>query len=66
MAKAKTKAELLEEIKELKAEIKKFKEYQTEYDSTASVAKALYDSFVKAGFTEEQSIIILVNCFKKI
>ena len=66
MAKTKTKAELLEEIEELKIEIEKLKEYQAEYDSTACGVKALYDSFVKAGFTEEQSLLILVNFFKKI
>ena len=66
MAKTKTKAELLVEIEELKAEIEKLKDYQTEYDNTAAGVKALYDSFVKAGFNEEQALYVLVNFFKKI
>ena len=66
MAKTKTKAELLVEIEELKAEIKELEKYRDEYDNTAAGVKSLYDSFLKAGFNEEQALLILVNFFKKI
>lgn len=70
----KTKAELLEEIKvkeeeirELKKETERLKRYE-QYDEMTGEIKAMYDSFVRSGFTEEQAFKLLntaiVNAFK--
>lgn len=57
----KTKNELLEEIEqkngeieELKADIEKLKKYR-KYDEMADGVKAINDSFVRNGFTEQQA-----------
>lgn len=57
----KTKNELLEEIEqkneeieELKADIEKLEKYR-KYDEMADEVKAINDSFVRSGFTEQQA-----------
>ncbi len=61
----KTKNELLEEIekkneelKNLKAEVEKLEKYK-KYDDCANEVRAMYQSFVNSGFSEEQSFEIL-------
>lgn len=58
---AKTKNELLEEIEQkndeievLKADIEKLEKYR-KYDEMADEVKAINDSFVRSGFTEQQA-----------
>lgn len=58
---AKTKNELLEEIEQknekievLKADIEKLEKYR-KYDEMADEVKAINDSFVRRGFTEQQA-----------
>lgn len=62
---AKTKNELLEEIeqkneelKNLKSEVEKLEKYK-KYDDCANEIRAMYQSFVNSGFTEEQAFEIL-------
>lgn len=57
----KTKNELLEEIEQkneeievLKADIEKLEKYR-KYDEMADEVKAINDSFVRSGFTEQQA-----------
>lgn len=57
----KTKNELLEEIEQkngeievLKADIEKLEKYR-KYDEMADEIKAINDSFVRSGFTEQQA-----------
>lgn len=57
----KTKNELLEEIKQknkeieaLKADIEKLEKYR-KYDEMADEVKAINDSFIRSGFTEQQA-----------
>ena len=57
----KTKNELLEEIEQkngeievLKADIEKLEKYR-KYDEMAGEIKAINDSFVRSGFTEQQA-----------
>lgn len=57
----KTKNELLEEIEQkneeievLKADIEKLEKYR-KYDEMAEEVKAINDSFVRSGFTEQQA-----------
>ena len=50
----KTKAELEAEIKDLKTQLDA-KKKEGQYDDTATELHNMYQSFVKAGFTEEQS-----------
>lgn len=51
---AKTKAELESEIKELKAQISN-QEKVEQCDRAASDLRQMYESYVNAGFTEEQA-----------
>lgn len=58
---AKTKNELLEEIEQkneeievLKADIEKLEKHR-KYDEMADEVKAINDSFVRSGFTEQQA-----------
>lgn len=58
---AKTKNELLEEIEQkngeieaLKADIEKLEKYR-KHDEMADEIKAINDSFVRSGFTEQQA-----------
>lgn len=58
---AKTKNELLEEIEQkngeievLKSDIEKLEKYR-KYDEMAGEIKAINDSFVRSGFTEQQA-----------
>ena len=62
-----TKDELLEaieqkneEIKALKTDIKKLEKYK-QYDEMADESKAIMDSFVRAGFSEEQAFKIFLT-----
>lgn len=64
----KTKAMLLEEIekkndeiKELKKSVEKLDKYKM-YDDDAGEIRALFDSFVNSGFSEEQSFELLRIC----
>ncbi len=57
----KTKNELLEEIEQkneeievLKADIEKLEKYR-KYDEMADEIKAINDSFIRSGFTEQQA-----------
>lgn len=61
----KTKKELLElieekekEISEMRVLVKKAEQYEALDESTQQI-KAMYDSFVNAGFTEEQAFTLL-------
>ena len=61
----KTKNELLEEIeqkneelKNLKSEVEKLEKYK-KYDDCANEIRAMYQSFVNSGFTEDQAFEIL-------
>ena len=61
----KTKAMLEEEldqkraeIEELKKELAKAEKYK-QYDDMAGEVKAIYDSFVNAGFNEDQAFVLL-------
>lgn len=63
----KTKAELIEEIKvkeaeikELKKETERLKRYE-EYDKAADELRALCDSFVRAGFSEQEAFTLLTK-----
>lgn len=58
---ARTKNELIEEIEQkneeieiLKADIEKLEKYR-KYDEMADEVKAINDSFVRSGFTEQQA-----------
>ena len=70
-----TKKELLEMIKEKEADIKslheeidKLEKYK-QYDDNAMEIKALYDSYVNAGFTDRQAFellkILITNATRK-
>jgi len=48
----KTKNELLEEIEALKADIEKLEKYR-KCDEMADEVKAINDSFIRSGFTEQ-------------
>ena len=50
----KTKAELIAEIENLKHQLED-KKKEEQYDDTATELHNMYASYVKAGFTEEQS-----------
>lgn len=61
----KTKNELLEEIEqknteiaELNEEIKKFDKYK-QYDKSADELRALFDSFVRTGFSDDRAFALL-------
>ncbi len=57
---AKTKAELENEIKELKAQISD-QEKVEQYDKMAMDVRNIYDSYLKVGFTEEQAWEMLIT-----
>lgn len=66
----KTKNELLEEIEQkngeievLKADIEKLEKYR-KYDEMADEIKAINDSFVRSGFTEQQSFELTKGAVK--
>ena len=50
----KTKAELLDEIKDLKKEVERL-DRNKQYETTALEVRALYDSFVTAGFNTAEA-----------
>lgn len=56
----KTKAELEQEIKDLKQQLESAKTKES-YDNSAKETKAMYDSYVEAGFTEEQAWTIIMT-----
>lgn len=58
MAERKTKNELMAEIEDLKKNLAKLKKYE-QYAESAEDAKAIYNSFVDAGFTEDQAFALL-------
>lgn len=51
------------EIESLKERISKLAKYE-KYDASADECAAMKDSFVRAGFTEEQAFEILLVCLK--
>lgn len=51
------------EIESLKERIEKLAKYE-KYDESASECAAMKDSFVRAGFTDEQAFKILLVCLK--
>lgn len=66
----KTKNELLEEIEQkngeikvLKADIEKIEKYR-KYDEMADEIKAINDSFVRSGFTEQQAFELTKGALK--
>lgn len=60
----KTKAELEDEIKELKAELARA-DRRAELDKSAGEVKDMYDSFVRAGFSEGQAFEMLITLASK-
>lgn len=54
----KTKAELMEEIKDLNERIKKLDRYK-QYEDAADELAALRDSFVNAGFTKTEAFTMV-------
>lgn len=66
MAKTKTKAELMEELEQVKAELAELeKKYRNDLSATAEGIRDLFNALVEAGFTEEQAILILVSFLRK-
>ena len=63
MTTKKTKAELIEEINKLKEDLVKLEKY-SQYDKCADEFKAIHDSFVRVGFTEEQAFTLLITSMK--
>lgn len=68
----KTKNELLEEIEQkngeievLKADIEKLEKYR-KYDEMADEIKAINDSFVRSGFTEQQAFELTKGTVKAV
>lgn len=65
MAKTMTKAELIEEIEQKNSEIEKLEdeierlEKRSNYKENADELKALYDSYVEAGFEENQAFMLV-------
>jgi uncharacterized membrane-anchored protein YhcB (DUF1043 family) len=66
----KTKQELMDEMKhkeeELEAARKKLARYETykQFDEGAEMVKALYDSYISAGFTAEQAFSLVETSIK--
>lgn len=63
--KTKTKEDLMDdirrknhEISELKEKVKNLERYE-KYDEMADETKAIYDSFIRSGFTEDQAFTLL-------
>lgn len=65
MAKTMTKAELLEEIEKKNSEIEKLEneierlEKSDKYKESADELKSMYDSYIEAGFNENQAFVII-------
>lgn len=63
-----SREELIEEIENLKEEVKKIDKY-SQYDTMAKELAAARDAMVKHGFTEEQAFQIMLaaanNTFKR-
>lgn len=53
-----------QEIKDLKVELKKLEQYK-QYDDAAMEMKAMYDSFIRAGFTEDQAFTLFNSIIGK-
>ena len=60
MCTKKTKTELIEEINNLKKDLDKLERYR-KYEDAANEMKAIHDSFVNAGFTEDQAFMIMIT-----
>ena len=60
----KTKTELIEEINHLKKDLDKLERYR-KYEDAANEMKAIHDSFVNAGFTEDQAFMIMITAMNK-
>ena len=58
--KSKTKAELETEIQALKTQLEA-KKKEEKHDDCANEIRNLYNSFVKAGFTEDQAMVLTSN-----
>lgn len=64
---SKTKNELIKELTKAKENVEKLKEAliniekRKKYDEAALETKAMYDSFINAGFTEAQAFSIIMN-----
>lgn len=64
---SKTKKELIEELTKAKENVEKLKEAlvkvenRKKYDEAALETKAMYDSFINAGFTEAQAFSIIMT-----
>lgn len=54
----------IDRIDILKEELKKLEQHR-KYDEDAEMFKAIYDSFVRAGFTEGQAFTILITAMQK-
>lgn len=65
MAKAMTKAELLEEIEQKNSEIERLEneikklEQIDKYKESGEELKAMYDSYVQVGFSENQAFMLI-------
>lgn len=62
MTTKKTKAELLDEIKELETQVKKLENYK-QYEECADELKAVHTAFVNAGFSDEQAFDLLKTMY---
>lgn len=54
----KTKNELMEEIEQKNEEVKRLEKYKT-YDQSAEEIKGVMDSYIRAGFSEEQAFTLI-------
>ena len=59
----KTKVELLDEIKELKAQIEKLDKYKM-YEQAAGELSVAIDAFTNAGFSRDEAMSILLAAVK--
>lgn len=55
----KTKNELMEEIEQKNEEIKTLLEKYKAYDQSAEEIKGVMDSYIRAGFSEEQAFTLI-------
>ena len=60
---SKTKSELVAEIEELKKQLDKKKE-EEKYDDMTTDIRNLYNSFINAGFTEDQAWELVRTVFE--
>lgn len=60
VAEKRTKEELLDEIKKLKGEVERLEKFKA-YDNMAGEFKGMYDSYVNAGFTEDQAFQLIIK-----